>query len=118
MYRDDNEALFARAEALQREVDELRAKLEQERKAYAPGPPPVPQRQDSWKFGAPEPRPITVSEHLPLPTDAILAEIDARLDRIGEPVRIEDVVRRLQRLDARALEEVSKLVDKLLWAAR
>ena len=121
MYRDDNEALFARAEALQREVDELREALERERKTYQPKPitpPPVPKRSDWWKFGVPEPKRVTASAQVPLPTDEVLAEVDARLDRIGEPARIEDVVRRLQRLDQAALERVSELVDELIWNAR
>jgi hypothetical protein len=46
-YRDDQDALFERAEALQIEVDRLRAELQRERAAYAPAelvptPPPIP----------------------------------------------------------------------------
>jgi hypothetical protein len=69
MYRDDNEALFARAEALQREVDELRAQLQEQRAAYRPAaasltasPPPLPR-----------PRRLVI----PQP-----GEISAQLDRI------------------------------------
>jgi hypothetical protein len=115
MYRDDAEALLARADALQVEVDQLRAQLAEARAAYVPQPtatpPPIPKR-------APRLREVTDAALVHQVTQELDRIPDSAVEPVPEPNRdILVLIGRLRWLDEEGVRAVWELVDEL-WRTR
>ena len=119
MYRDDAGALLARVDALQLEVDQLRAQLARAPEARAT--PPEPPREAWWRRRKPadadKPAHLPRVDHVPVPSPELVHRVTQMVDLIGEPPLDDRIVRisqRLRGLSSTSLAAIEGFIEQLV----